>query len=76
AALGADEFEPVCSFEGLRWLLTRGALEGETVRLDVQPGSGAAHREIRLDMSRIDSREADAQLFRKIGILGPWTRPV
>ena len=76
AALGADEFEPVRSFEGLRWLLTRGALEGETVRLDVQPGSGAAHREIRLDMSRIDSREADAQLFRKIGILGPWTRPV
>lgn len=76
AALGTDELEPVRSFEELRWLLTRGALEGETVRLDVQPQSGAAHREIRLDMSRIDSREADAQLFRKIGILGPWTRPV
>lgn len=76
AALGTDELEPVRSFEGLRWLLTRGALEGETVRLDVKPQSGAAHREILLDMSRIDSREADAQLFRKIGILGPWTSPV
>ena len=76
AALGSDEMEPVRSFEDLRWLLTRGALEGLTVRLDVQPRSGAAHREVLLDMSTIDSREADAQLFRKIGILGPWTRPV
>ena len=76
AALGTDDLEPVRSFEELRWLLTRGALEGDTVRLDVQPQSGAAHREIRLDMSKIDTREADAQLFRKIGILGPWTRPV
>ncbi|WP_182118425.1 RIP metalloprotease RseP [Acidovorax sp. FHTAMBA] len=76
AALGSDDMEPVRSFEDLRWLLTRGALEGVTVRLDVQPQSGAVHREILLDMSEIDSREADAQLFRKIGILGPWTRPV
>jgi regulator of sigma E protease len=75
AAMGADELEPVRSFEDLRWLLTRGALEGEPVRLDVQPQTGA-HRELVLDMSRIDAREADAQLFRKIGILGPWTRPV
>ena len=28
-----DELEPVRSFEDLRWLLTRGALEGESVRL-------------------------------------------
>jgi regulator of sigma E protease len=76
AALGSDDMEPVRSFEDLRWLLTRGALEGLAVRLDVQPQSGAVHREILLDMSKIDSREADAQLFRKIGILGPWTRPV
>lgn len=76
AALGSDEMEPVRSFEDLRWLLTRGALEGTTVRLGVQPKPGAAQRELLLDMSNIDTREADAQLFRKIGILGPWTRPV
>ena len=76
AALGTDEMEPVRSFEDLRWLLTRGALEGATVRLDIQTPQGAAHREVVLDMSNIDTREADAQLFRKIGILGPWTRPV
>ena len=76
AALGPDELAPVRSFEDLRWLLTRGALEGATVRLSVQPQPGAAHREVVLDLSAIDAREADAQLFRKIGILGPWTRPV
>ena len=76
AALGTDAMEPVRSFEDLRWLLTRGALERQAVRLDVQPRSGAAHREVRLDLSRIDSSEADAELFRKIGILGPWTHPV
>lgn len=76
AALGSDEMEPVRSFEDLRWLLTRGALEGVTVRMDVLPQAGGSHREILLDMARIDTREADAQLFRKIGILGPWTRPV
>ena len=76
AALGSDDLEPVRSFEDLRWLLTRGALEGLTVRLDVRSPLGAGHREVLLDMSEIGSREADAQLFRKIGIVGPWTRPV
>ena len=76
AALGSDDLEPVQSFEDLRWLLTRGALEGLTVRLDVRSPLGAGHREVLLDMSEIGSREADAQLFRKIGIVGPWTRPV
>lgn len=76
AALASEEMEPVRSFEDLRWLLTRGALEGTNVRLDVQPRAGGTHREVLLDMSTIDSREADAQLFKKIGIVGPWTRPV
>ena len=29
-----------------------------------------------LPLDQIDSSKADAQLMRKIGILGPWTRPV
>lgn len=76
SVLGSDEAEPVRSFEDLRWTLTRGALDGENVRLEVQPSPGAAHREVVLELSQINSREADAQLFRKIGIVGPWTRPV
>ena len=76
AALGSQELEPVRSFEDLRWILTRGALEGEAVRMEVEPVPGALHRQVVLDMAQIDTREADAQLFRKVGIMGPWTRPV
>ena len=76
AALGSGELEPVRSFEDLRWLLTRSALEGESVRLEVEAPAGGRRREVVLDMAQLDTREADAQLFRKVGLLGPWTRPV
>jgi regulator of sigma E protease len=29
-----------------------------------------------LALSQVQSRDADAQLFRKVGIMGPWTPPV
>jgi regulator of sigma E protease len=76
AALGSDELEDVRSFEDLRWLLTRSALEGDRTRLEVRAQGASASRQVVLDMSAIDVREADAQLFRKIGVVGPWTRPV
>jgi regulator of sigma E protease len=75
AAIGEDESEPVRSFEELRWVLTRGALDVENVRLLVQPVRGA-QREVVLPLEGMPVREADAQLFRSIGIVGPWTRPV
>ncbi|MEY4882996.1 MAG: hypothetical protein RIS34_850 [Pseudomonadota bacterium] len=64
------------SFEGLRWLLTRGALEGRDVRLTVAAGAGGKPREVVLRLSEIESKNADAQMFQKIGITGPLTRPV
>jgi regulator of sigma E protease len=33
-------------------------------------------RHVTLPLSRMDVREADAQMFRKIGVGAPWTRPV
>ncbi len=75
-ALGGGELEPVRSFEDLRWALARGALDGEDVRLLLQPRPGAAERELVLPLSQVDARRADAQLFRAIGIAAPWTRPV
>ena len=88
AAFEGDEQHAMVSFEDVRWLLTRGALEGRDVRLTVAAPSGRAPakavadstalagREVLLKLSSIDAREADAQLFRKIGIIGPLTRPV
>ena len=73
----ADE-EPtdINSFEDLRWLLTRGALERRDVNLLVQRKLNAAPELVSLKLSSVDASEADAKLFRRIGIIGPWTRPV
>ena len=76
AAIGEQEAEPVHSFEDLRWTLTRGALDAQDVRLLVRPVRGTLQREVVLPLARMDVGEADAQLFRRIGIAGPWTRPV
>ena len=64
------------SFEDLRWLLTRGALERRDVHLQVA-GPAKNHRaDILLRLSAIDASDVDAELFRRIGIAGPFTRPV
>jgi len=76
AAFEGDEPQEVRSFEDLRWRLTQGALDGRDLTLVLggdKPGSGQT---VRLPLSTLGAPEADAQLFRKIGILGPWTRPV
>ena len=79
ASFEGDTPDEVRSFEDLRWLLTQGALNGRDVRMVVSSGStsnSAPTREVLLPLSQINAAEADATLFRKIGILGPWTRPV
>ena len=76
AALGSDEFTPVRSFEDLRWTLTRGALDATPVRLELEARPGAPLRSVVLPLDQMDVSQADAQLLQKVGILGPWTRPV
>jgi regulator of sigma E protease len=71
AAFDGEALEPIDSFEDLRWMLTRGALDGRDLRLQVAGG-----REVLLPLSTVEASEADAQLFRRIGILGPWSPPV
>ena len=83
AAFEGDEPQAVRSFEDLRWRLTRAALGGRDVRLQVTDGVGAseggnvaAARSVLLPLGQLNAADADAQLFRKIGILGPWTQAV
>jgi regulator of sigma E protease len=77
AGFEGEPLRPVDSFDDLRWLLTRGALDGRDVRLAVAGGAGAQPgREVLLPLAQITARDADAKLFRKVGILGPWTQPV
>ena len=76
AGFDGEPLRPVRSFEDLRWLLTRAALDGRDVRLQFVRPDERGPREAVLALGALPSREADAQLFRRIGILGPWTAPV
>ena len=71
-----DTAQDISSFEDLRWLLTRGALERRDVILVVQRKLNAPMETVSLKLSSVDATEADAKLFRRIGIIGPWTLPV
>lgn len=71
-----EELQTIQSIEDLRWLVTRGALNGQNVRLAVSKTPDSASREVILDLEKLDAHEVDAQLFQKIGITGPWTKPV
>jgi regulator of sigma E protease len=71
-----EELRQIQSMEDLRWLITRGALEGQNVRLAVATDTSSFTREVVLDLEQLDVKEADAQLFQKVGITGPWTKPV
>ena len=76
AALEDDELQPVTSFETLRWMLTKGALDGRDLRLMIAKSAGQDTSEIRIKLSTLPDRELTPALMRKIGILGPWTQPV
>ena len=76
AAAADAEPTPVASFEDLRWRLTQAALSGDNMTLWVAGEEGGSVRPVTLALSEMDVREADASLFQRIGILGPWTAPV
>lgn len=76
AAFEGDALEAVRSFEDLRWRLTQGALDGRDITLVLGSDASPVSRTVRLALSQLDTPEADGQLFRKIGIVAPWTKPV
>ncbi|WP_210547416.1 RIP metalloprotease RseP [Rhodoferax sp. PAMC 29310] len=76
AALAQDALSDIGSFEDVRWFLTRGALDGLDVRLELSNLPSGPNREVLLRLSELDSPEASAQLFQSIGVSGPYTRPV
>lgn len=76
AGLEGEAEADVLSFEDLRWQLTRGALEGQDVRLWVQGDKANTEHEFLLKLSGLGSNNVDARMFQKIGLIGPMTRPV
>jgi regulator of sigma E protease len=76
ASFVGEELHQIQSMEDLRWLVTRGALNDQNVKLAVAASANSPTREVVLDLESLDVKEVDAQLFQKIGITGPWTKPI
>ena len=75
AGVDGQDLAEVQSFEDLRWVLTRGSLEGEDVRLVLVSPNVEAH-EVVLKLSELPSAEVDEQLFARIGVGAPFSRPL
>jgi regulator of sigma E protease len=70
-----QELASVRSFDDIRWALTRAGLEGEDVRLVLATADGQ-ERDVLLELSKLPVEEVDAKLFARIGIVGPFSRPL
>ena len=85
-----DDMHNVRSFDDLRWQLMQAALNGRDLHLEVSNSdvsstspnspnnlnSTALKREVLLVFQNFEAAEVDALFFGRIGILGPWTKPV
>ncbi len=77
AGLEGQAMEPVRSFDDLRWRLAQAALERDKLRLLLQAqAERGTSREVLLDLSGLEQTQPDAGLYRQIGIMSPWSRPV
>ena len=80
AGFEGEAMAQVRSFEDLRWRLMQGALNGRNLRLAVSGNNASdtnpSTREVMLVFQDFNASEVDAQFFRNIGIVGPWTTPV
>ncbi|NQW92574.1 MAG: RIP metalloprotease RseP [Polaromonas sp.] len=79
AGFEGEAMEQVRSFEDLRWRLMQGALNGRNLRLVVSSNSSNPNpstREAMMVFQNFSTTEVDAQFFRDVGIVGPWTKPV
>jgi regulator of sigma E protease len=74
AGFDGAEAQEVQSFEDVRWLLTRGALEGRDVRLALAGRDGAGG-DVVLPLAGLRASDADARLFEQIGLVSPLSRP-
>lgn len=68
-----DEQQHVRSFEEVRWQLTKAAIGGQDVVLQVAAPDSTT-REVTLALSTLGTTEVDAALFARIGITAPFSR--
>jgi regulator of sigma E protease len=72
AAFEGDALEEVASFESFRWWLAKGAIERRNVQVEFLSPRGATQSAL-LMVAGVDAHHADAQLFQRMGIAGPFS---
>ncbi len=75
AGFEGDDLDAVASFDDFRWWLTRGALAHRNLQVEYANDPSHDRKTVTFALSGVDSRIADAQLFRNIGIIGPYSEP-
>ncbi|MEO7940743.1 MAG: RIP metalloprotease RseP, partial [Burkholderiaceae bacterium] len=72
---GSQQPQAVASFDDLRWQLAQAALHGDDLRLVLEAPAGPGTRDVTLHFGEQASGDMNAELFRRIGIVGPMTPP-
>ncbi len=68
------QWQDLQSLTELRWQVTQAVLQGEALSLMLSNAAGQGSREVTLDLGRIDSREVDAGLMRRVGLGAPYSQ--
>ncbi len=76
AGFDAADLQEIKSFEDLRWILTRAALEGQDVHLELHDGTRAPAHSVVLKLADLVGVDANPALFQRIGVVAPFSRPV
>ena len=75
AGFEGDALSDVQSFDDFRWWLTRGALEKSNLQLEFVRDGSNTPQQVLLALSGVSAANADARLFRDIGIVAPYSEP-
>ncbi len=76
AGFGDLELDDLQSYDDVHWLLTRAILEKRDLLLEISGPALKQSRMIRLRLGELESTEPERELFRRIGLVGPFTRPL
>ena len=71
----SGQTQDVLSFDELRWMLTQAALEGRDVTLVWKKPDGLQGQAL-LPLSSLHASEPDEQMYRRLGLVVPYTAPV
>jgi regulator of sigma E protease len=70
-----DAVVAIDSFEDFRWWLTRAALAHRNLQVELKTSQGTAFTSV-LPLEKLNIQDADATMFRDIGILAPYSPAV